>query len=81
MSGLVRFEPQLGTGLIDLVDADGAVAAMSIPAWLVDDRDALAALVLVAEAGGTKFLRRLRDGEVAFVNLDQGTIEAREIPA
>lgn len=72
MAAVVLF-PNLGLGKLDLLYQDNCGEA-EIPSWLIDQPDVIAALALLAKAGGTAALAHVREGDDAIVDTATGVI-------
>lgn len=65
----IHFSPRLDLDCLILRDPDGSLGD-AIPAWLLDRPDVLRALLILAERGGTDYVRRAPDD--ADISVDTG---------
>lgn len=72
MATIVLF-PNLGLGKLDLLYQDGCGDG-EIPSWLIDQPEVIAALAILAKAGGTATLATLRPEDDAIVDTATGRV-------
>lgn len=72
MATIVLF-PNLSLGLLDVLYRDDCGKG-EIPSWLVDQPDVIAALAVLAKAGGTAALAKVDERDDAVIDTESGVV-------